>query len=75
MMISHFLIHNKHLQTVFNIRKAYVRIIVKRQQLNIREQFLQPFADASAYKQFGNSVAIPAIQATAEKELQMLNLI
>ncbi len=32
-------------------------------------------ADASAYKQFGNSVAIPAIQATAEKELQMLGLI
>lgn len=32
-------------------------------------------ADASAYKQFGNSVAIPAIQATAEKELQILNLI
>lgn len=32
-------------------------------------------ADASAYKQFGNSVAIPAIQATAEKELQMLKLI
>ena len=32
-------------------------------------------ADASAYKQFGNSVAIPAIQATAEKELQVLGLI
>lgn len=32
-------------------------------------------ADASAYKQFGNSVAIPAIQATAERELQMLRLI
>lgn len=32
-------------------------------------------ADASAYKQFGNSVAIPAIQATAERELQMLGLI
>lgn len=32
-------------------------------------------ADASAYKQFGNAVAVPAIQATAEKELQMLNLI
>lgn len=32
-------------------------------------------ADASAYKQFGNSVAIPAIQATAEIELQMLGLI
>lgn len=32
-------------------------------------------ADASAYKQFGNSVAIPAIQATAEKELRILGLI
>lgn len=32
-------------------------------------------SDASAYKQFGNSVAIPAIQATAEKELQMLGII
>lgn len=32
-------------------------------------------ADASAYKQFGNSVAIPAIQATAENELKTLGLI
>ena len=32
-------------------------------------------ADASAYKQFGNSVAIPAIQATAEQELKTLGLI
>ena len=32
-------------------------------------------ADASAYKQFGNSVAVPAIQATAEKELQAIGLI
>lgn len=32
-------------------------------------------ADASAYKQFGNSVAVPAIQATAEKELQILGII
>lgn len=32
-------------------------------------------ADASAYKQFGNSVAIPAIQATAQKELEMLGII
>jgi DNA (cytosine-5)-methyltransferase 1 len=31
-------------------------------------------SDASAYKQFGNSVAIPAIQATAEKEIEMLGL-
>ena len=39
------------------------------------EEFKIVVADASAYKQFGNSVAIPAIQATAEKELQILNLI
>ena len=32
-------------------------------------------ADASAYKQFGNSVAIPAIKATAEKELKLLGVI
>ncbi len=32
-------------------------------------------ADASAYKQFGNSVAIPAIQATAENELKTIGLI
>lgn len=29
-------------------------------------------ADASAYKQFGNSVAVPAIQATAEQLLKVL---
>ena len=39
------------------------------------DSFIIPVADASAYKQFGNSVAIPAIQATAEQELKMLNLI
>lgn len=32
-------------------------------------------ADASAYKQFGNSVAIPAIQATAQNLLNILNII
>ena len=39
------------------------------------EEFQIVVADASAYKQFGNSVAIPAIQATAEQELKMLKLI
>ncbi|MCD8387035.1 MAG: DNA cytosine methyltransferase [Bacteroidales bacterium] len=38
------------------------------------DTFVIPVADASAYKQFGNSVAIPAIQATAEQELKALNL-
>ena len=32
-------------------------------------------ADASAYKQFGNSVAVPAIQATAREELKTLGII
>ena len=31
-------------------------------------------ADASAYKQFGNSVAVPAIQATAEKILETIGI-
>lgn len=39
------------------------------------DEFRIVVADASAYKQFGNSVAIPAIQATAERELQMLGII
>lgn len=38
------------------------------------EDFKIVVADASAYKQFGNSVAIPAIQATAEQELKMLGI-
>ena len=36
------------------------------------DNYLIPVADASAYKQFGNSVAVPAIQATAEKILEFL---
>jgi DNA (cytosine-5)-methyltransferase 1 len=36
------------------------------------ESFLIPVADASAYKQFGNSVAIPAIQATAKQALKLI---
>lgn len=34
--------------------------------------FVIPVADASAYKQFGNSVAVPAIQATASQLLKVL---
>lgn len=34
--------------------------------------FQIPVADASAYKQFGNSVAVPAIQATASELLAVL---
>jgi DNA (cytosine-5)-methyltransferase 1 len=36
------------------------------------DEFLIPVADASAYKQFGNSVAVPAIKATAEKLIEKI---
>lgn len=39
------------------------------------DNFIIAVADASAYKQFGNSVAIPAIQATAKSLLQKINII
>ncbi|MCB0511726.1 MAG: DNA (cytosine-5-)-methyltransferase, partial [Bacteroidetes bacterium] len=37
------------------------------------DNYLIPVADASAYKQFGNSVAVPAIQATAREILKVIN--
>lgn len=36
------------------------------------DHYIIPVADASAYKQFGNSVAVPAIQATATKILELI---
>lgn len=36
------------------------------------DEFLIPVSDASAYKQFGNSVAVPAIQATAKEIIKQL---
>ncbi|RZK02278.1 MAG: DNA cytosine methyltransferase, partial [Flavobacterium sp.] len=36
------------------------------------DNYLIPVADASAYKQFGNSVAVPAIQATANEILKLI---
>ena len=37
------------------------------------DNYIIPVADASAYKQFGNSVAVPAIQATAKELLKLIN--
>ncbi len=39
------------------------------------DEFKIVVSDVQAYKQFGNSVAVPAIQATAEKILEKLDLI
>lgn len=38
------------------------------------DKFIIPVADASAYKQFGNSVAIPVIQATGKKILEAIKV-
>ena len=38
------------------------------------DKYIIPVADASAYKQFGNSVAVPAIQATATKILEQIGI-
>lgn len=38
------------------------------------DNYLIPVADASAYKQFGNSVAVPAIQATANEIIKRLKI-
>jgi DNA (cytosine-5)-methyltransferase 1 len=38
------------------------------------DKYVIPVADASAYKQFGNSVAVPAIQATAKKILELIGI-
>ena len=38
------------------------------------DNFIIGVADASAYKQFGNSVAVPAIQATAKEVIDRINL-
>ena len=38
------------------------------------DKYVIPVADASVYKQFGNSVAVPAIQATANKLLELIGI-
>jgi DNA (cytosine-5)-methyltransferase 1 len=36
------------------------------------DSFIIPVSDAQAYKQFGNSVAVPAVNATAKNILKAL---
>lgn len=37
------------------------------------EDFIIPVSDTQAYKQFGNSVAVPVIHAIAEKIIEVLD--
>lgn len=54
-----------------NIRKMTPREWARLQ--GYPDNFKIVVSDAQAYKQFGNSVAVPAIQATAEKIIEKLN--
>lgn len=72
----------KDLTPTTNIKGEYntegIRRMTPREWARLQgfpDEFKIVVADASAYKQFGNSVAVPAIQATAERELHLLNLI
>ena len=59
-----------------NINKEGIRKMTPREWARLQgypDNFKIVVADASAYKQFGNSVAVPAIQATAEQLLKTLN--
>lgn len=61
-----------------NVNREGIRRMTPREWARLQgfpDEFRIVVADASAYKQFGNSVAIPAIQATAECELKLLGLI
>ena len=58
------------------INKEGIRKMTPREWARLQgypDNFRIVVADASAYKQFGNSVAVPAIQATAEQLLKTLN--
>lgn len=57
------------------INRDYIRRLTPREWARLQgfpDKFIIPVADASAYKQFGNSVAIPAIQATANEIIKRI---
>ncbi len=50
-----FFVHNQHLQAVFDIGKADVRVVIQRQNLHIGIKLLQPFDNASAHDMVGQT--------------------
>lgn len=57
------------------VNKEGIRKMTPREWARLQgfpEEFKIIVSDAQAYKQFGNSVAVPAIQATAEKIIEKL---
>ncbi|WP_378184261.1 DNA cytosine methyltransferase [Aquimarina sp. SS2-1] len=60
----------------FWARPKYFRKMTPREWARLQgfpDNFKIIVSDVQAYKQFGNSVAVPAIQATAEKIIDKLN--
>lgn len=58
------------------VNREYIRKMTPREWARLQgfpDDFVIPVADASAYKQFGNSVAVPAIKATAAKLLKKIH--
>jgi DNA (cytosine-5)-methyltransferase 1 len=58
------------------VNKKGIRKMTPREWARLQgfpDNYIIPVADASAYKQFGNSVAVPAIQATAKEILKLIN--
>jgi DNA (cytosine-5)-methyltransferase 1 len=59
-----------------HINREFIRKMTPREWARLQgfpDSFVIPVADASAYKQFGNSVAVPAIKATADVIVKKLN--
>jgi DNA (cytosine-5)-methyltransferase 1 len=59
------------------VNKEGIRKMTPREWARLQgfpDNYIIPVADASAYKQFGNSVAVPAVQATANNILELLGI-
>lgn len=59
-----------------NVNREGIRKMTPREWARLQgfpDNFKIVVSDAQAYKQFGNSVAVPAIQATAEKIIDKIN--
>lgn len=59
------------------INKVGIRRMTPREWARLQgfpDSYIIPVADASAYKQFGNSVAVPAIRATGKQLLKYIKL-
>ena len=56
---------------------SYIRTMTPREVAGLQgfpRNFIVPVADSPAYKQFGNSVPVPAVRETARKILNLLNI-